>query len=184
MLFDNNVFFSVCAAETGDAEEISDLIKYCVTHTHGRYYTPEEISIWTEAYSKISVEECIAYKALMVFKGDEKILGTIQYDACDNMIKMLYVHPYFQNMGIGGILLQFMLGTIKQSGIPEVNLSSNRIFMNWYIQKFSFEVVQKEVVIWGGLEFEEFLMRRTFPGNKRSAPNLPNGFRLKSWPSL
>ena len=151
----------VCMAEETDAVEIGQLIKTCIEQTHGRYYTKEEIEVWLDGYMAHNIADAISSKPVLVLKSGNEIVGTVKYDPDQRAIKGLYIHPDFQNMGFGCILVNTLLGLLKSSGVKEVSLSSNRIYMNWYREKFGFKVKKKEYVDWSGIRFEEFRLTKT-----------------------
>ncbi|MDF1864403.1 MAG: GNAT family N-acetyltransferase [Saprospiraceae bacterium] len=155
-----NIRLIIREASIHDAKELRSVIHTCVEKTHGANYSPEEISIWKKGYSINAIEEFIKQKRqvfLLEFGGS--ICGTIQFDTECSEIKGFYVHPSYQFQGFGTILLKFILGQLRASGIQNIELSSNKFFKSFY-EKFLFQVVRKEQVCWGGYEFEEYRLRK------------------------
>ena len=144
-----------------DLEILGDLIRICIVGSHGQNYSPQEIAVWQAGYSDEIIARFLKSKSqVFLLQAGKVICGTIQYDPTCREIKGFYVHPNYQHRGFGTILFLYLLGQLKVAGIKYIELSSNKFYRGFY-EMFSFQVLQREIVVWGGLEFEEFRMCKT-----------------------
>ncbi len=161
MKYRPNPCLAIREACTRDAEDMSTIIRTCIETTHGQNYSAEEIGVWKGAYTTDAIERFFNKNRLIyLLQAGGETCGTVQFDGACKEIKAFYFHPHYQHRGYGTILLLYLLGQLKSSGVRTVQLSSNRFFKGFY-ELFSFHAVRKETVVWGGLEFEEYRMQKT-----------------------
>lgn len=145
----------------GDAVKISAVINACIDVTHGVNYSPRQIQVWKDGYTPTEILNQFNEKRwVFLLESAKHICGTIQFDPRCNQIKGFYVHPSHQNRGFGTILFLYVLGLLKDVGNQEVELSSNPFFKEYY-ERFAFKAIRSETVVWGGLRFKEYIMRKT-----------------------
>lgn len=152
-----DVFLSVRKAGLHDADQLSDLITKNVRHFHGAHYTVKEIKIWQDGYSKIAMEQQILNREVFVFENDKAMCGTIQWGNPE--IKGCYIHPHFKGLGLGNLLLNFMVSYLKSTSHKRIELTSNEWTVGFY-KKHGFKVLGLEAVYWSGHRFEEYRMAR------------------------
>ena len=122
-----NDFFSLVISDTYAKEGLEDRLK----DIQDEIETKKKF-----LYSDLSEEPCRRH-FLIALDGD-KVIGTIEYGAPNEIIRNLpgdpfkdmvevgsvFVHPLSQGQGIGSKLLQAMFMTLKEHGIDEFCLDS------------------------------------------------------------
>lgn len=155
----SELFLRVRKAQVEDAASISLLIQTSIQSSYERFYTNDEIRVWKEMYSTQKIKDLfLLEREMWVLRLYDTICGTIHYDFGLNEICTFYLHPDFQNLGLGKFMLAGLICILKTDRIEKVELSCNRQVMRWYEKYFGFRIVRKEHVICGGIEFEEFRM--------------------------
>ena len=148
-------------AEIQDIPYLSLVIQESIEKTYSKHYSTDEICVWKALYSEQAIKELfLLEREIWVIIIDQIIRGTIHYDYGLNEICTFYIHPLFQNLGLGKLMMQGVLCFKRLDGLKEVELSSNPFVKDWYEREFSFKVIKKEIVFCGGLEFEEYRMRK------------------------
>lgn len=146
------------AAHISDAEEISALIIKSVNYFHTDGYTEHELAIWRRGYSPSKVKSQLTHRLSKVLDIEGEIAGFIQFDPPE--IKGFYIKPEYSGQGLGSVLLQNMLMTLKVDGHTRIELTSNKMTVDFY-KKFGFKLMDEEIVYWENHPFIEYRMIKT-----------------------
>lgn len=129
---------------TGDRKELHSLFRIVVTDTFNKEGIggklndiDDEIAV-KEKYLESDFESNGEKRYFLIALDDNKIIGSIEYGPASDLIckctnntfkelvkvGTVFVHPDYQRMGVGNLLLDAMYSTLKSKGIEEFCLDS------------------------------------------------------------
>lgn len=132
---------------TGDIKELNSFFKLVITDTFIKEGLGEklddiydEIKV-KEKYLKSDFESNGEKRYFLIALDGDKIIGSIEYGPASDLIcnctnkafkelieiGTVFVHPYYQKMGIGNLLLNKMYYTLQSRGIEEFCLDCGYI---------------------------------------------------------
>lgn len=106
-----------------DASEVSSLIRQTLIKTNSDFYPEEVINFLYKEHSEEKIIEMSNTKDLFVVKKDGTVIGVGGLE--DNYIETVFIHPKYQNQGIGKAIMEKLESRAKEKGIDEVILNAS-----------------------------------------------------------
>ena len=106
-----------------DASEVSSLIRETLIKTNSDFYPEEVINFLYKEHSEEKIIEMSNTKDLFVVKQDSTVIGVGGLE--DKYIETVFIHPKYQNQGIGKAIMEKIESRAKEKGIDKVILNSS-----------------------------------------------------------
>jgi ribosomal protein S18 acetylase RimI-like enzyme len=124
-----------------DAIAASKLIKKTLLTTNSAFYPKRVINCIIKAYNHGKLIILAKERDFFVAVSKNKIVGTIQISN-DGWICCFFVHPNYQNQGIGARLLKHTIVFMKKRNFKAVRLHSS-INSTGFYKKYGFRLIKK-----------------------------------------
>lgn len=99
-------------ATSNECKDISDLISNTIKTSHTGY-TNYQNKLWTSIYTPEKINSLMQEWVFVVYEMDAIICGTGAY--FQNELHSVFVHPVYQNKGIGKDIVAYIESQIKEN---------------------------------------------------------------------
>ena len=107
--------YTLRTSNSTDAEFVYNTVK-----TTMRDFAIQTWGIWLDKESKSAAIEDTALGKIQIIYVNNEMAGTLQYETNDGVIlvSQIYLLPPFQNMGIGGSIVNELKGMSRELNVP------------------------------------------------------------------
>jgi GNAT superfamily N-acetyltransferase len=128
--------------ETKDLHELQLLIHHTIKVCYPAIYAPEVVDFFLNYHSEEEIISRSEKAIILVLKVDGKMLAT--GFLLENELGGVYVHPDFQGLGYGRMIVNALLKIADDEGLNYIHLDSTSIAKSMYL-KLGFKVTEEAV---------------------------------------
>lgn len=115
----------------------------------GEAYTEEEKRAWVDRYPAETARERMEAFLHWVVEKDGVVIGFAGFDPSRNYLEAMFVHPEYQGLGAGKLLMERVVEEARSLGLPEIRLRASKVSERFY-GKFGFEDTGEPISEEGG----------------------------------
>jgi len=142
-------------AQKTDLPTLADLYRQTVLVNVPQYYTPEQTAAWAASLTESEqIQQFILSVTTYIAEEDGEIVGFAGIKE-DGHVVSTYVRHDRLHQGIGSALMKTILAHAQRQGIQRLYAEASEFSLGLF-QKFGFQLVGKEAVERGGIQFQRY----------------------------
>ncbi|WP_220149683.1 GNAT family N-acetyltransferase [Psychromonas sp. B3M02] len=141
------------------AVEVTDIFYAAVHSIDPKVYSLAQQSAWaTLPINYRQWAKRLSVKKPFLLLIEEQVVGFMELDD-DGHIDCAYVHPHFQQQGVGSLLLTYIINHAQGMGLPVLYVEASMLAKPLF-EKFGFKIVRQQTAWRNGLAFVQYVMQR------------------------
>jgi putative acetyltransferase len=150
---------TIRTANIKDIDQIRRLFFDTVTNVNAKYYTRQQILVWSASYNKISFwRDCIESQFFFVGENSTLITGFASITK-GGLIDLLYIHKDFQRMGVATKILAQLERLAYSQSITKTRADVSLTAMPFFLKRgYSADKTYKKKI--DNIEFVNTIMSK------------------------
>lgn len=150
---------SIRQYEPTEIEAIADVYRNAILEIGCDFYSPEQVKIWSSfPDDRETFRKKFQQGLTLVAVEEQKIIAFGQLHP-KNRIAFLYTVKQYARQGYASLLYQKLEETAIAQSVQYLRTEASRI-SKFFFLKQGFEIVEPEIVLRQGMEFERFRMQK------------------------